>query len=175
VLTDYSGVGLLETDQAGAWELVGTSLNNLAMPLVHYRTGDTVIPGDEGEENACPCGRVFPTVRTVVGRQEQVITLPDGRMIGRLDRIFQGHDRHLVEGQVAYRGHARFVLRVVTTDGWSNADTEAMVAKFLLRVPGVDVSVERVAAIPRGRNGKFAFVVVEEEGELCAPREIHDV
>jgi phenylacetate-CoA ligase len=50
-----------------------------------------------------------------------------------------------------------------------------MVDKFLLRVPGVDVTVEQVAAIARGRNGKFSFVVVEEESELCAPREIHDV
>jgi phenylacetate-CoA ligase len=171
VITDYSGVALLGTDQEGAWELVGTSLNNLAMPLIHYRTGDTVIP----DEQPCPCGRVFPTIKTVLGRQEKVITLPDGRLIGRLDRIFQGHDRHLVEGQVAYRGNGRFLLRVVTTEGWSAADEQAMVAKFLLRVPGVEVSVQKVGAIPRGRNGKFAFVVVEDEGELCAPSEIHDV
>jgi phenylacetate-CoA ligase len=118
---------------------------------------------------------VFPTIKTVLGRQEQVITLPDGRMIGRLDRIFQGHDRHLVEGQVCYRGNGRFVLRVVAAEGWSEADSRAMIAKFLLRVPGVEVTVEQVAAIPRGPRGKFAFVVVEEEGELCAPREIHDV
>jgi phenylacetate-CoA ligase len=171
VLTDYSGVALLETDKADAWELVGTSLNNLAMPLLRYRTGDTVIPGD----GPCLCGRVFPTIKTVLGRQEKVITLSDGRMIGRLDRIFQGHDRHLVEGQVSYRGNGRFVLRVVVTEGWSEADSRAMIEKFLLRVPGVEVTVEQVAAIPRGPRGKFEFVVVEEEGEPCAPREIHDV
>jgi phenylacetate-CoA ligase len=171
VLTDYSGVALLETESPEAWELVGTSLNNLAMPLLRYRTGDTVVPG----EGPCPCGRVFPTIKTVLGRQEQVITLPDGRMIGRLDRIFQGHDRHLVEGQVVYRGKGRFVLRVVATEGWSEPESRAMVEKFLLRVPGVAVTVEQVAAIPRGPRGKFEFVVVEEEGELCAPREIHDV
>jgi phenylacetate-CoA ligase len=174
VLTDYSGVALVEAEgdnAPGAWELVGTSLNNRAMPLVRYRTGDTVIPGDA----PCACGRVFPTIKAVLGRQEKVITLPDGRMIGRLDRIFQGHDRHLVEGQVAYRGRGRFLLRVVATDGFGDADARAMVDKFLLRVPGVEVSVERVAAIPRGKNGKFEFVVIEQESELCAPRESHDV
>jgi phenylacetate-CoA ligase len=175
LLSDYGSAALLATDQAGAFELVGTGLNNLAMPLVHYRTGDTIVPGDEGEQHACPCGRVFPTVDAIVGRQEKVITLPDGRMIGRLDRIFQGHDQHLVEGQVAYRGGGRFLLRVVATEGWSEADSQAMIAKFLLRVPGVEVRVEKVAAIPRGRNGKFEFVVVEEEREPCARREIHDV
>jgi phenylacetate-CoA ligase len=171
LLSDYGSAALLDAGQDGAYELVGTGLNNLAMPLVHYRTGDTVIPGD----GPCPCGRVFPTIKTVLGRQEKVITLPDGRMIGRLDRVFQGHDRHLVEGQVAYRGHGRFLLRVVATEGWSAADSQALIDQFLLRVPGVEVTVEKVAAIPRGRNGKFAFVVVEEDCEPCARREIHDV
>jgi phenylacetate-CoA ligase len=173
LLTDYGGAALLDTDTPNAFELVGTSLNNMAMPLVHYRTGDTIVPGDKGQQ--CPCGRVFPTVAAIVGRQEKVIELPDGRLIGRLDRIFQGHDRHLVEGQVAYRGGGRFLLRVVATEGWSAADSQALVDKFLLRVPGVEVTVEKVAAIPRGRNGKFEFVVVEEDRELCARREIHDV
>ena len=159
VLTDYSGVALLDVDDgSGACELVGTTLNNAAMPLQHYRTGDTVIPGGA----PCPCGRVFPNVKAIVGRQEKVITLPDGRLIARLDRIFQGHDRHLVEGQVLYRGHGEFVLRVVTTEGFTESDAAALVEKFLLRVPGVQVRVERVAAIPRGPNGKFEFIAVAD-------------
>lgn len=157
VLTDYGGVELLDAGDGSA-ELVGTTLNNAAMPLQRYRTGDTVVPGP-GER--CPCGRVFPTIEAVVGRQEKIITLPDGRIIARLDRIFQGHDRNLVEGQVLYRGDGRFALRVVTTDGFTAADEAALVEKFLMRVPGVQVSVERVPAIARGPNGKFEFIAVE--------------
>ncbi len=173
LLSDYGGAALLETEQAGQFELVGTGLNNAAMPLVHYRTGDTIVPAGDGA--SCPCGRVFPLVDAIVGRQEKVIELPDGRLIGRLDRVFQGHDRRLVEGQVAYRGHGRFLLRVVALDAWNAADSQALIDKFLLRVPGVEVAVEKVAAIPRGRNGKFAFVIIEEGGEPCARPEIHDV
>jgi phenylacetate-CoA ligase len=161
VLTDYSAVELLEPADAGldaSCELVGTSFNNAAMPLARYRTGDTVVPG--GAE-PCPCGRVFPTVKAVIGRQEKIITLPDGRIIARLDRIFQGHDRHLVEGQVLYRGAGKFTLRVVTLDGFGPHDAAALVDKFLLRVPGVQVDVQQVAAIPRGPNGKFEFIAVE--------------
>jgi phenylacetate-CoA ligase len=157
VMTDYGGVGLFELDgESGACELVGTTLGNAAMPLVRYRTGDRVIPDEHPHD--CPCGRVFPTVKAVIGRQEKIVTLPDGRIIARLDRIFQGHDRHLVEGQVLYRGDGQFVLRVVATDGFTDAEGQALVDKFLLRVPGVTVRVERVAAIPRGPNGKFEFI-----------------
>jgi phenylacetate-CoA ligase len=49
----------------------------------------------------------------------------------------------------------------VTADGFSDADERALVDKFLLRVPGVTVRVERVSAIPRGPNGKFEFIAIE--------------
>ncbi len=149
LLSDYS---LAEVLADG--ELVGTSLNNSAMHLARYRTGDTVKLG----ATACPCGRVFPVVDAVAGRQEDVIVLPDGRRIGRLDRVFQGQQDALVEGQVVYRGAGRFTLRVVTLQPFDDA---ALLAAFRLRVPGVDVAVEHVDAIPRGPNGKFAFVTTE--------------
>jgi len=168
VLTDYGGVELLElpdgagagsgTSAGGSCELVGTTLNNPAMPLLRYRTGDRVIPGSGAP---CACGRVFPTVKAVIGRQEKIVTLPDGRIVARLDRVFQGHERGLLEGQVLYRGDARFVLRVVVTEAFGPADEAALLDKFLLRVPGVQVSVKQVAAIPRGPNGKYEFIAFE--------------
>jgi phenylacetate-CoA ligase len=186
VLTDYADVALLDdgggTDKredkragkgadgieedsgGGSQEIVGTSLNNAAMALVRYRTGDAVMPDEPGDA-PCACGRLFPTVRAVVGRQEKIITLPDGRIVARLDRIFQGHDRHLVEGQVLYRGNAEFVLRVVATDAFGEAEARALVEKFLLRVPGVTVRVEQVDAIARGPNGKFEFIATAKTTE----------
>ncbi|MFC5512256.1 phenylacetate--CoA ligase family protein [Massilia jejuensis] len=157
VLTDYGGVELLEGED-GLCELVGTTLNNPAMPLLRYRTGDRVAPGDG---KPCPCGRAFPTVEAVIGRQERILTLPDGRIVARLDRVFQGHDRHLIEGQVLYARDGRFRLRVVAAAGFTGAEEAALRAAFLLRVPGVEVAVERVPAIPRGPNGKFEFIAVE--------------
>ena len=156
LLTDYAGAELLDKGD-GTAEVVGTTLNNAAMPLVRYCTGDTVIPDGE----PCTCGRVFPTVKAIVGRQEKILTLPDGRIVARLDRIFQGHDRSLVEGQVLYHGDGRFTLRVVANEDFTAADEAALKDKFLLRVPGVPVEVARVPAIPRGPNGKFEFIAVE--------------
>jgi phenylacetate-CoA ligase len=156
LLSDYS---LAEVLPDG--ELVGTSLNNSAMALLRYRTGDKV----QLAAAACACGRVFPVVDAVAGRAEDVIVLPDGRRIGRLDRVFQGQQAALVEGQVVYRGDGRFTLRVVAAKAF---DDHALLAAFRLRVPDVDVEVERVDAIARGPNGKFAFVTTE-----LGPRAVH--
>lgn len=158
VLTDYGGVELLALAD-GSSELVGTTLNNAAMPLARYRTGDTVLVGNPAP---CPCGRVFPTVEAVIGRQERGVTLPDGRLVTRLDRVFQGLDGRLLEGQVHYHGQGRFTLRVVASAAFGSRDETALREQFLLRVPGVQVAVERVAAIERGPNGKFAFITTDE-------------
>jgi hypothetical protein len=44
-------------------------------------------------------------------------------------------------------------------------------------VPGVQVTVERVAAIPRGPNGKFEFIAIAGavRDEACASAESDDV
>jgi phenylacetate-CoA ligase len=97
-------------------------------------------------------------VAAVIGRQERSVTLPDGRIVARLDRVFQGHDRHLIEGQVLYANDGSFRLRVVVSRDFTAIEEAALVQAFLLRVPGVDVAVERVPAIPRGPNGKFEFI-----------------
>ncbi|MFC5462392.1 phenylacetate--CoA ligase family protein [Massilia niabensis] len=157
VLTDYGGVELLE-GEGDLCELVGTTLNNPAMPLLRYRTGDHVLPGSSAP---CACGRVFPTVAAVIGRRERSVTLPDGRIVTRLDRVFQGFDAHLLEGQVLYRSDGSFSLRIVTMPGFGAADEAALLAAFRLRVPNVAVRVEQVAAIPRGPNGKFEFIAVD--------------
>lgn len=158
LLSDYGAVELLAQED-GCAELVGTGLNNSAMALPRYRTGDSVVAGSVA---ACPCGRVFPVIASVTGRQERSVTLPDGRIVARLDRVFQGFDGRILEGQVRYHGGARFTLRVVVGDAFAPADEDALRRAFLLRVPGVEVAVQRVQAIARGPNGKFAFVALED-------------
>lgn len=154
LLTDYSTVELMPIDN-GMYEVVGTSLNNSAMRLQRYRTGDRVVTSSE----ACACGRVFPVIEKILGRQEKIITLPDGRQIGRLDHVFKDTER-VVEGQIAYLGNAQFELRVVTASGFCSDDEAQIVSNFLYRVPDVQISVKQVKSIPRGANGKFDFIVV---------------
>lgn len=156
VLTDYGRVELLPAEN-GLYELVGTGYNNKAMSLIRYRTGDLV---RLSAKQSCPCGRIFPIVDRVIGRRDKVITLPDGRTIGRLDHVFKGAD-NVIEGQVVYKGGGHFLLRVVPGPNWSQDDESQLIAKLKARVVGVEAHVDTVASIPRGANGKFEFVRIE--------------
>ncbi|HZX29465.1 MAG TPA: phenylacetate--CoA ligase family protein [Telluria sp.] len=151
VLTDYSLVELMTAD--GELEIVGTSLNNRAVALARYRTGDTVEPA----EGRCPCGRVFPLVKSITGRRKNAIRLPDGRQISLFDHIFRYAEK-VMESQVVYRGGGEFVLKVVPAAPLHEADKQDLLQRFLRCVPGVRVSVEVVEMIARGPNGKFQFV-----------------
>ncbi len=44
------------------------------MPLIRYRLGDYAEVGEP-----CPCGRGLPVLKRILGRQRNMLTLPDGR------------------------------------------------------------------------------------------------
>ena len=54
-------------------EVVLTTLHNFAMPLIRYRIGDYAEVGE-----ACSCGRGLPVLKRILGRQRNMLTLPDG-------------------------------------------------------------------------------------------------
>lgn len=58
-------------------EIVITTLQKRAMPLIRYRTGD------KGRmlEHPCPCGGILPRLAKVTGRVDDEIELGDGRVI----------------------------------------------------------------------------------------------
>jgi phenylacetate-CoA ligase len=154
ILTDYAVVELLPLP-AGGHEIVGTPLFNKAFPLLRYRSGDVAEPGD----TPCPCGRPFPTVRSIVGRVEGYVWTPEGRAIGRLDHIFKG-TKHIVESQIVQEAPDHVVIRIVPDAGFSDADEKLVVANARERLgPTMRISVERTGRIERTPQGKFLAVV----------------
>jgi phenylacetate-CoA ligase len=51
-----------------------TALQNLAMPLIRYDTGDIAM----AVEGACPCGRTLPSFGEIAGRYRRYAGLPEG-------------------------------------------------------------------------------------------------
>lgn len=79
-MSEHLLVELLDDDgsevvigQEGA--VVVTDLENRAMPLIRYRLEDRAIRGGR-----CPCGRGFPVIAEIRGRQYDFVQTPDGRL-----------------------------------------------------------------------------------------------
>ncbi|MDM8530403.1 hypothetical protein QUF63_04475 [Anaerolineales bacterium HSG25] len=58
-------------------EVVMTSLTQYAFPFIRYKNGDMAIMGEEPS----PCGRVFPTIKELVGRTNDFLVSVDGKFI----------------------------------------------------------------------------------------------
>jgi phenylacetate-CoA ligase len=65
-------------------EITVTGLNNLAMPLIRYRTGDLASWSAE----SCACGQSFPVVQQIVGRQNDYIVSPAGELTSGTSAVF---------------------------------------------------------------------------------------
>lgn len=79
-------------------EVVATSLYNYAMPFIRYATGDFAELGDP-----CPCGRVLPVLKRILGRARNHFTLANGRTVwpikefGELTELFAIDDYQIIQ------------------------------------------------------------------------------
>lgn len=154
--SDYGYTEFIPMDD-GRYEIVGTGFNNALMPLIRYRSGDSVELFDDDRE--CPCGRKLPIVKKLHGRLDDYIKTPDGRRIARLGFVFQGV-AHIGEAQVVQNQIDTIVLRVVPAGELNESDRRQLIANARARLGSdIQIQIETVAAIERTRNGKLRTVV----------------
>ena len=156
---DYAGVEFLPLENIpGLFRVVGTNWHNPAFPLLRYDTGDLVTLDADAP---CPCGRLGRLVRTIDGRQEDYVVLPNGARIGRMDHIFKDMV-NVREAQIAQQGDGQIVVRIVRGARFTEADERMLLDEFRKRL-GRDskISCQYVDVIPRTKSGKFRLVVKE--------------
>ena len=153
-VTDPSG-GPLPRGQSG--RLVGTTLHNKAMPLIRYATNDMTAlrPG------ACSCGRGLELMEDVTTKAEDVLTLPDGRLISPsvLTHPFKPLD--CIEGsQIVQTAPGAVTVRLIPGANYSDALTHHLVRELTARLgDGVRVEVQMVDKLETSANGKFKWVI----------------
>jgi len=58
-------------------EIVCTSLFSYSMPFIRYAIGDLAVPSD----GLCSCGRCLPLMKSIEGRKDSLLVLPNGRTL----------------------------------------------------------------------------------------------
>lgn len=89
LIPEYGLTELIRSDSPNddCFRLISTGFWNMAMPLIRYDTRDMVKPSDR----VCQCGRVFPVIEEIVGRENKSITSASGRTMGLtvIGRLFK--------------------------------------------------------------------------------------
>jgi phenylacetate-CoA ligase len=132
-----------------------TDLHNFATPLIRYGIGDHAEVG-----GACPCGRGLPTLRRILGRDRNLVLLPDGRrhwpLLGEMGRTFNTV-APARQYQVIQHSRTAVEMRVVT-DTPLTADDQAAMTRILRDTLKHSFEVRIVSVegpLPPGANGKF--------------------
>jgi phenylacetate-CoA ligase len=136
-------------------EVVATCLMRDYQPLIRFRLGDMA----QWADRACACGRAMPLLLEVTGRIEDAVVGPDGREMVRFHGIFV-EQPNVREGQIIQEELRRIRVKVVTANGFGEADTQDIIRRVQQRLGAqVEVIVEPVSNIPRTKAGKFQAVV----------------
>jgi phenylacetate-CoA ligase len=166
---DYSVVEFLP-GRDGMRRVLGTTLHNAAMPFLRYDSGDLV----EMDSEPCPCGRTFPTVRSIVGRQDDYVVTPSGRWLGRLNLIFAGVP-NIIESQIVQERLDAVRILILPAPDFGPADRAVLVEKARKRLGSeVTFTIEEVDTIGRTSRGKYQLVVShltpEQTGHPAQPK-----
>jgi len=100
----------LSSDKETVGRIIGTSLYNLAMPLIRYQIGDLI--GIANEQKKCACGRDMPIVQLIYGRSQDIIVTSDGRFLTNIFIVlsaWQGLDWF----QLIQEDIGKFTLKIV--------------------------------------------------------------
>jgi phenylacetate-CoA ligase len=135
----------------------GTSLHNLAMPLLRYVTNDTTaLPN-----RTCACGRGLHLMEDVTTKAEDVLTLSDGRLISPsvLTHPFKPLD--CIDGsQIVQLAPDHVVINLVVTDKFPDSLRDHLIQEFQTRLgSNVRIEVALVDALEHSPNGKFKWVI----------------
>lgn len=152
---DYSIVELLETDSG--LEIVGTHLHNYIMPLIKYKTTDTI----ELSDKKCSCGCSFRTVSKIHGKDSGYyhILTNDGPKITSFGYVPMGVN-NIIETQFVQEKIGELIINVTTNGNFSTKDKEQLIKNVKERISSdMEIIVNEVAEIPRGPNGKFQAVI----------------
>jgi len=172
VASEYGVLELVDEEgrqvaQGASGVMVGTSLHNLGMPLLRYRCNDVTAFRTE----RCSCGRALPLMEDVSTKAEDILALPDGRLISPSVLTHPFKPMHSVdESQIVQEQHDRVVIKIKPNAAFIPAESDYLVREFRKRLgDGVEVSVQIVDEIPRTKAGKFKWVVSEVGDAIQVP------
>ena len=157
---EYGLTELIPVNPEGHCKIVATGFWNDAMPLLRYDTGDLAIPSDQ----SCSCGRAFPVVESILGRQGDAITTPSGRQLGaaimtHLVYVICGAG-HFLESQVIQDAADHITIEYVPGDGCSPAFLTGFEERLREHLPAdLRCSLKQVEAVQRTQSGKIRPIV----------------
>lgn len=140
-------------------KLVITSLYNYAMPLIRYQIGDYAEVG-----KPCSCGRGLPVLKRILGRERNMLRLPNGE--ARWPIIGGPISGHIKlpprQYQVVQKSLDLIEVRVAADRPFTGEETESLTAAFRKSFGhNFEICWAYVNEFPKNPSGKFEEFISE--------------
>lgn len=156
-IVDINGNPIIEKEG----DVISTTLTNFTMPLLRYKIGDRA----KLSNAKCSCGNHNNFINAILGRIDDIVITTDGRKIGRLDHIFKGING-VKEAQIIQTTKTLCNVNVVSSTSKENLDIKKLQQALIDRTSNdMQVKINFVETIPKGKNGKFKSVISELNDE----------
>jgi phenylacetate-CoA ligase len=162
ILTDYSNVELVPAGTVNGKnraEIVGTNFNNKLYPLIRYKTGDYVVLSNEKQ---CPCGRVYPIIESLEGREGDYLIGEDNQRISSatLSLVFKGVYGIIISQFLQESRSVITVLAVVEASVFNEAQKQRLIINIQMQLgKSIEINFSIVDSIPKTKNGKTQQII----------------
>ncbi|WP_341018675.1 hypothetical protein [Brevundimonas diminuta] len=137
-------------------EIVATQLNNMASPLIRYRTGDIA-----SAIETCGCDLNSGTLQGLKGRAHDFVVSPDGKFLhGQFLTHIIVYEPGIRKYQVIQEKPDKLEIKLVVDDGYDEAcqgRIRSAIQSYMGRSVAVDL--ELVDDIPLTKAGKHRWIV----------------
>ncbi len=152
--------GAPATREGEIGEIVGTTLDNTAMPLLRYRTGDWAVVGPE----KCRCGRSCVLLKEILGRWRQEMLLGKNNNLISMAAVNMHSSvfEHVRQFQFHQTQRGQATLRIVRKPEYTEFDSKNLLAALQEKIgDSLTVELAFVEQIPLTQRGKYRFIVQE--------------
>ncbi len=142
----------------GGGELIGTGLYNYAMPLIRYKTRDTVTT--DAEPKTCACGRHFRNIEKILGKQCDYLETVDGRLLGAVMSHSADNAKGVVMSQCVQDAKDHITIRMITDAAFDDASLAAFEAGLRKRLGDkMKIDFQKADQLEKSRGGKTPFIL----------------
>jgi len=136
-----------------------TTLDNFAMPLIRYRLGDIVRLADPA--TVCPCGRPYPMLLDIVGRDTDIVYTPSGRplIVHYFTAIFEYYAQ-IRQFKVVQTERSGITILYIPGDQFTPSVLEELREAILVNIDYEEfvIKFEEVREILPSKSGKVQIV-----------------
>jgi len=145
--------------------VVVTRLDAFHFPLIRYYLGDLAIK--ESGEKECPCGRHFPLMRKIVGRDTDIVYTPGGKAL--IVHFFTGIFEHfdgIRQFRVIQKAAGEITIEYIPSDTFSPEVlpqiTKVMHERAVELFPVTYIPVEKIPDTPSGKPQIILNTIVKK-------------